>query len=132
MRRKHHCRFCGELVCKECSDEKLMPASGYDEALRCCRKCIIRNEENQAEQSVGGRVRNMFGKVGDGFKTFGSKIKNPFAKNNDNNRGGGDVESGYAERTTTTTTTPTSAWANRNPFARKPQPEQNDYAAAAA
>lgn len=78
-------------------------------------------------------MKNVFGKVGDGFKSFGSKIKNPFAKNNDNKRGGGDLESGFGSAPSSgENSTSSSSWANRNPFARKAQPENNNYAAAAA
>ena len=120
-----------------------MPASGYDEALRCCRKCIMRNEEvDQAENSVGGRMKNMFGKVGDGFKTFGSKFKNPktlgsnfknpFAKNN-GNESGDDIESAYESAPSSAeNSSASSAWGNRNPFARKSKPDTSGSSAAAA
>lgn len=153
IRRKHHCRFCGELVCKDCSADKLLPASGYDEALRCCRKCMMKNQEAVEATSVGGRMKaagdtmkNAFGKMGSDFKNFGSnfkKIKNPFAKKADdnNNRERNDIESGYgaakssAPRSTnppaSRNTTKSPAWAKRNPFARASAPAPEAAAAAA-
>eukprot|EP00027_Filamoeba_sp_ATCC50430_P009887 CAMPEP_0168561100 /NCGR_PEP_ID=MMETSP0413-20121227/11411_1 /TAXON_ID=136452 /ORGANISM="Filamoeba nolandi, Strain NC-AS-23-1" /LENGTH=447 /DNA_ID=CAMNT_0008592441 /DNA_START=21 /DNA_END=1360 /DNA_ORIENTATION=- len=40
-RRRHHCRHCGKLVCKECSKFKAkLPSFGFGEPQRVCTICI--------------------------------------------------------------------------------------------
>lgn len=41
LRRKHHCRYCGRLVCASCSDHMcLIPDSTYRAAERVCDECF--------------------------------------------------------------------------------------------
>ncbi|KNC55781.1 uncharacterized protein AMSG_11214 [Thecamonas trahens ATCC 50062] len=40
LRRRHHCRQCGEVVCASCSPQrKPLPKLGLDKAVRVCREC---------------------------------------------------------------------------------------------
>lgn len=38
---RHHCRYCGRLVCSSCSNqEKMSPRIGYTEPVRICDTCL--------------------------------------------------------------------------------------------
>lgn len=39
LRRKHHCRSCGKLVCSACSPDKLYVAGYKDQKVRVCKDC---------------------------------------------------------------------------------------------
>ena len=40
LRRRHHCRGCGEVFCDECSRARLaLPHLGFDEPVRACATC---------------------------------------------------------------------------------------------
>jgi hypothetical protein len=40
VRWRHHCRYCGKLVCNDCSDKKRScPRMGYISPVRICRTC---------------------------------------------------------------------------------------------
>jgi hypothetical protein len=39
LRRKHHCRECGEVVCDPCSPKEI-PATGYSTSERACNPCV--------------------------------------------------------------------------------------------
>ncbi|KAH7469358.1 RUN and FYVE domain-containing protein 1 [Phytophthora ramorum] len=51
LRRKHHCRRCGELVCSDCSTVETidLPAIGYSK-LRLCKVCSIRARTTPLKQ----------------------------------------------------------------------------------
>ena len=41
LRRRHHCRSCGEVFCDECTKARLMlPHLGYDDPVRACEQCV--------------------------------------------------------------------------------------------
>ncbi|KAF9361773.1 hypothetical protein BGX34_006925 [Mortierella sp. NVP85] len=41
MRRKHHCRQCGRVLCHECSSRSIaLPQLGYTKAVRVCNDCF--------------------------------------------------------------------------------------------
>ncbi|XP_046407032.1 RUN and FYVE domain-containing protein 2 isoform X3 [Ischnura elegans] len=40
-RRKHHCRYCGEIFCGACSDNTIVIPSNGDKAVRVCDKCYL-------------------------------------------------------------------------------------------
>ncbi|MCE5241685.1 MAG: FYVE zinc finger domain-containing protein [Syntrophobacteraceae bacterium] len=43
FRRRHHCRFCGNLVCSDCSGQKRKSSQmGYIQPVRICRNCARR------------------------------------------------------------------------------------------
>eukprot|EP00002_Diphylleia_rotans_P032425 TRINITY_DN6805_c0_g1_i7.p1 TRINITY_DN6805_c0_g1~~TRINITY_DN6805_c0_g1_i7.p1 ORF type:complete len:828 (+),score=120.18 TRINITY_DN6805_c0_g1_i7:1145-3628(+) len=43
LRRKHHCRHCGVVVCAACSrNETQLPQLGFHSAVRICDKCMMR------------------------------------------------------------------------------------------
>jgi hypothetical protein len=43
IRRKHHCRLCGFVVCGACSRHKSpLPSLGYFKCVRVCDKCVFK------------------------------------------------------------------------------------------
>ncbi|XP_071439253.1 RUN and FYVE domain-containing protein 2 isoform X2 [Hetaerina americana] len=40
-RRKHHCRYCGEIFCRACSDNSIVIPSNSDKAVRVCDNCHL-------------------------------------------------------------------------------------------
>ncbi|XP_067018389.1 uncharacterized protein [Acropora muricata] len=41
IRRKHHCRQCGQVLCSKCCNEKVpLPQLGFDEPERICDSCL--------------------------------------------------------------------------------------------
>lgn len=90
FKRKHHCRFCGKLVCKDCSEHKAVPASGAKREMRMCNSCKRRDDE--APKTAGEKMKA-------GFDNFGKNVlnvfkKNPFAKRGDD--GGNQTEAAAA------------------------------------
>jgi hypothetical protein len=52
IRRRHHCRACGELVCADCSPYlDHLPELGYDGPVRVCRDCKTSTEYSSSEAS---------------------------------------------------------------------------------
>eukprot|EP00041_Stephanoeca_diplocostata_P014555 m.268219 g.268219 ORF g.268219 m.268219 type:complete len:888 (-) comp19734_c0_seq28:5274-7937(-) len=39
LTRRHHCRFCGRVVCKSCSSQR-MYHHAYQQEVRCCNDCV--------------------------------------------------------------------------------------------
>ena len=40
---QHHCRNCGQVVCKRCSGKKaVIPNFGYDDEVRVCDMCYTK------------------------------------------------------------------------------------------
>jgi serine/threonine protein kinase/ankyrin repeat protein len=56
LRRRHHCRVCGNIFCDDCTKKRLpVPALGYDTPVRVCKPCVgvlkqVREEERRAEK----------------------------------------------------------------------------------
>ncbi|KAG8232605.1 hypothetical protein J437_LFUL010727 [Ladona fulva] len=40
-RRKHHCRYCGEIFCRACSDNSIVIPTNSDKAVRVCDQCHL-------------------------------------------------------------------------------------------
>jgi hypothetical protein len=52
IRRRHHCRACGELVCAECSPHlDRLPDLGYDCPVRVCSDCKSSSDYASSENS---------------------------------------------------------------------------------
>jgi len=43
LRRKHHCRQCGHIFCKECAGQVQLGVHGYTRAVRVCGECSSSN-----------------------------------------------------------------------------------------
>ena len=42
LRRRHHCRGCGEIFCDDCCSARVaMPHIGYTEPVRACSACAV-------------------------------------------------------------------------------------------
>ena len=46
-RRRHHCRNCGRLVCKDCSKNKVKIDESDSETKRVCDDCMVTFEEKK-------------------------------------------------------------------------------------
>ena len=55
INRRHHCRFCGSLVCNSCSLRRLVIKDAKDQApKRICDRCVREYEAQQASSSTIG------------------------------------------------------------------------------
>eukprot|EP00299_Pterocystis_sp_00344_P017627 c8831_g1_i1.p1 GENE.c8831_g1_i1~~c8831_g1_i1.p1 ORF type:complete len:520 (+),score=125.48 c8831_g1_i1:14-1573(+) len=57
LRRRHHCRQCGEVVCHSCSSHSCpLPFLGYDSRVRVCKTCYphLRPESGGSEADGSG------------------------------------------------------------------------------
>ena len=62
LRRRHHCRACGQLFCRECTNNRVeLPSFGYRASQRVCDQCFKTH-----------RPDRVLGHVGDNFV-----VKNP-------------------------------------------------------
>lgn len=51
FRRKHHCRACGQVFCRDCTKQKIpLPQFGYMNPERVCENCYQRNTIRQADE----------------------------------------------------------------------------------
>lgn len=51
LRRRHHCRSCGSLLCDECCSAYLpLPLMGLREPVRVCTQCVRRYYEDKRGQ----------------------------------------------------------------------------------
>lgn len=79
LRRKHHCRICGDVVCSKCSEMRSLRQGGLNKEVRICRQC--RNSSTTAIRSStsGGSRSGPRGGVDDSMdssthkKSFGSQ-----------------------------------------------------------
>lgn len=46
LKRKHHCRACGNIFCKDCSDHKMQLEANRDKQ-RVCSSCFEKRKTNQ-------------------------------------------------------------------------------------
>jgi hypothetical protein len=60
-RRRHHCRNCGRLVCKECSNQKVKLEDSDTETKRVCDDCLVTIEEKKQIVDDGIEVGEMLG-----------------------------------------------------------------------
>jgi hypothetical protein len=52
LSRRHHCRFCAELVCGACSSRRLAIAAAAEKPERACDRCFNREGESEAVASA--------------------------------------------------------------------------------
>lgn len=57
-RRRHHCRNCGRLVCKDCSNQKIKLEDTDTEIKRVCDDCLVTIEEKKKIINDGVEVRS--------------------------------------------------------------------------
>ncbi|XP_028968166.1 uncharacterized protein LOC100907039 [Galendromus occidentalis] len=51
--RKHHCRRCGRIVCKECSSRGRLPLEGYGKVpVRVCDDCFVQTTEPEISEAT--------------------------------------------------------------------------------
>jgi len=43
LRRKHHCRVCGYVICEQCSENKLLVQNISRNKVRVCNDCFVKN-----------------------------------------------------------------------------------------
>jgi len=55
VQRRHHCRYCGKVVCGACSNRKLRISYIESKPVRVCRPCY---EENKGNESVNNERRD--------------------------------------------------------------------------
>lgn len=55
LRRKHHCRVCGDVVCSKCSEMKSLKKGGLNKEIRVCQQC--RNNSSASVRSSGSESR---------------------------------------------------------------------------
>ncbi|CEG37926.1 hypothetical protein L917_01060 [Plasmopara halstedii] len=117
LRRKHHCRRCGEVVCSDCSTVETvdLPAIGYSK-LRLCKVCSIRARTTPLKQVAKTnvfdhlvRVRRL-SDVGSSNATSSftrsSCTENNQASHHEDSQGNSElIISGYINRTQSSSTT---------------------------
>ena len=53
--RKHHCRYCGKLLCGECTPSFIrLPDLGYEDPVRVCISCIDQHFKHAPKETGGG------------------------------------------------------------------------------
>ena len=64
MRRRHHCRLCGQTFCGECSKERRsLPSYGLMEAVRVCNGCATLVDTAQAKGMMSMAIQLAQGNV---------------------------------------------------------------------
>lgn len=56
LRRKHHCRVCGDVVCSKCSEVKQLKQGGVAKEIRICEHC--RNNSTNSVRSSDSDLRS--------------------------------------------------------------------------
>ena len=53
-KRKHHCRFCGNVFCAACSKKRIaIPSIGYNKPVRVCDACLPKASQQQPHHPPG-------------------------------------------------------------------------------
>jgi len=64
MKRRHHCRKCGSVICANCSGNQMsLPQLGMADRVRICDKCY-KEENNLPRSSIRGSSDNVSNKRG--------------------------------------------------------------------
>lgn len=51
IRRRHHCRRCGNIFCHQCSNNFVsLKCFGYAKPVRVCNRCLVLHEQQQQQQ----------------------------------------------------------------------------------
>ncbi|ETP54058.1 hypothetical protein F442_01109 [Phytophthora nicotianae P10297] len=102
LRRKHHCRRCGEVVCSDCSTVETidLPAIGYSK-LRLCKVCSIRARTTPLKQLAKTNVFDHLVRARSLSNVGSSTAGSSFARSSytDNNQAGHQEDS-YSHSTT--------------------------------
>ncbi|TMW60799.1 hypothetical protein Poli38472_000841 [Pythium oligandrum] len=79
LRRKHHCRVCGDVVCSKCSEMKSLKQGGLNKEVRICHSC--RNNSSLSVRSSGSTSDSRAGKsvTGGNGSINGSLSKQSFS-----------------------------------------------------
>ncbi|RLN11152.1 hypothetical protein BBJ28_00018719 [Nothophytophthora sp. Chile5] len=89
LRRKHHCRRCGEVVCSDCSTVETvdLPAIGYSK-LRLCKVCSIRARTTPLKRLAKTNVFDHLVRARSLSNVGSSGVTSSFARSSyaDNNR----------------------------------------------
>ena len=56
LNRRHHCRACGDLVCSDCSKNKIL-VDGYDTPQRACDNCYFSANQSRAGKEVSSSTK---------------------------------------------------------------------------
>ena len=70
MRRRHHCRSCGALVCYQCSDQKVLVES-IGKPSRVCDECFAMSEKKRKAKERKARRRREV-EIGRGVRLISS------------------------------------------------------------
>ncbi|GMF19252.1 unnamed protein product [Phytophthora lilii] len=102
LRRKHHCRRCGEVVCSDCSTVEAidLPAIGYSK-LRLCKVCSIRARTTPLKQLAKTNVFDHLIRARSLSNVGSSATNSSFARSSytENNQAGHHEDS-YSHSTT--------------------------------
>jgi hypothetical protein len=52
LRRKHHCRVCGDVVCSKCSEMKNLKQSRHQKETRVCQQCFNGHSSSGSESKI--------------------------------------------------------------------------------
>ena len=53
IRRRHHCRRCGNIFCHQCSNNYIsLKCFGYAKPVRVCNRCLVMHEQQSLDQPV--------------------------------------------------------------------------------
>merc|ERR1712228_779849 len=59
INRRHHCRYCGRLVCGPCSTQKLPHWTKTNKTVRVCSMCFDENKELQNQSVASSKTNGM-------------------------------------------------------------------------
>jgi len=101
LRRKHHCRRCGEVVCSDCSTVETidLPAIGYSK-LRLCKVCSIRARTTPLKQLAKTNVFDHLVRARSLSNVGSSATTSSFARSSYNDNQAGHHEDSYSHSTT--------------------------------
>ncbi|OQR90840.1 cleavage induced hypothetical protein [Thraustotheca clavata] len=62
LRRKHHCRICGDVVCGKCSQMKTVRQNGNNKEVRICLQCTSASSSSMSRGSTGSNLQRQASK----------------------------------------------------------------------